>query len=80
MSFQLGEKMNYGAYLTTDKLIAIELPRREHDSATHNRKMRKAKADLLAKNLRHYIGLGAQKPEDRWVLEKAIEVLRKQSK
>lgn len=72
--------MNYGAYLTTDKLIAIELPIRHHDSATHNRKVKRAKADLLALNLRHYIELGAQKPEDRWVLEKAIEVLLKQTK
>ena len=72
--------MNYGAYLTTEKLIAIELPKRETDSATHNRKMRKAKADLLAMNLRHYIDLGSMKPEERWVLEKAVEVLRKQSK
>ena len=72
--------MNYGAYLTTEKLIAIELPTRETNSAVHNRKMQQAKADLLAKNLRHYIELGRQKPEARWVLEKAIEVLLKQSK
>ena len=72
--------MNYGAYLTPEKLIAIELPVRHHDSAVHNRKVKRAKADLLARNLRHYIELGAQKPEDRWVLEKAIEVLLKQSK
>lgn len=71
--------MNYGAYLTPEKLIAIELPVRHHDSATHNRKMKHAKADLLAVNLRHYIDLGAQKPEARWVLEKAIEVLIKQT-
>jgi hypothetical protein len=72
--------MKYGAYLTTEKLIAIELPTRETDSATHNRKMKRAKADLLANNLRHYCELGSQKPEDRWVLEKSIEVLRKQSR
>jgi hypothetical protein len=72
--------MNYGAYLTTEKLIAIELPKRETDSAVHNRKMKRAKADMLARNLRHFIDLGTQKPEDRWVLEKAVEVLRKQSK
>jgi hypothetical protein len=70
----------YGAYLTPEKLIAIELPVRHHDSAVHNRKMRQAKADLLSNNLRHYIDLGPMKPEDRWVMEKAVEVLRKQSK
>ena len=70
----------YGAYLTTEKLMAIELPERHRDSAKHNREMRKAKADLLARNLRHYIGLGAMKPEDRWVMEKAVEVLLKHSK
>lgn len=72
--------MNYGAYLTTEKLIAIELPVRHHDSSRHNREVKHAKADLLSRNLRHYIDLGSQKPEDRWVLEKAIEVLRKQAK
>ena len=72
--------MKYGAYLTPEKLIAIELPERHHDSAVQNKKMRRAKADLLAKNLRYYIDLGAMKPEDRWVMEKAVEVLRKQSK
>jgi hypothetical protein len=72
--------MNYGAYLTPEKLIAIELPKCETDSAVHNRKMKRAKADLLARNLRHYIDLGTQKPEERWVLEKAVEVLRKQSR
>jgi hypothetical protein len=72
--------MKYGAYLTTEKLIAIELPKRETDSSVHNRKMKRAKADMLAINLRHYIDLGNQKPEDRWVLEKAVEVLLKQSK
>jgi hypothetical protein len=71
---------DYGAYLTTEKLIAIELPGRETDSAMHNRKVRRATADMLAKNLRHYIDLGAMKPEDRWVMEKAVEVLRKHSK
>jgi hypothetical protein len=70
----------YGAYLTTEKLIAIELPERHHDSAVHNRAVRNAKADLLARNLRHYIDLGAMKPEDRWVMEKAVEVLLKQSR
>jgi hypothetical protein len=72
--------MKYGAYLTPEKLIAIELPTREADSSVHNRKMKRAKADMLARNLRHYIDLGNQKPEDRWVLEKAVEVLLKQSK
>jgi hypothetical protein len=72
--------MKYGAYLTTEKLIAIELPKRESDSQLHNRKTKRAKADLLALNLRHYIELGNQKPEDRWVLEKAIEALLKQSR
>ncbi|MDF7826963.1 hypothetical protein P4B35_23265 [Pontiellaceae bacterium B12227] len=71
--------MKYGAYLTPEKLIAIELPDRDTSSASHNRKMRKAKADLLAKNLRHYCDLGPHKPEDRWVLEKAIQVLLKQA-
>jgi hypothetical protein len=70
----------YGAYLTPEKLIAIELPTRDHDSASHNRKMKRAKADLLARNLRHYIDLGTQKPESRWVLEKAVEVLLKQTR
>lgn len=72
--------MKYGAYLTPEKLIAIELPTRHHDSARHNREVRKAKADLLARNLRYHIDSGTQKPEDRWVLEKAIEVLLKQAK
>ncbi|VGO18792.1 hypothetical protein [Pontiella sulfatireligans] len=70
----------YGAYLTTEKIIAIELPERHHDSARHNREVRKAKADLLARNLRCHIDSGKQKPEDRWVLEKAVEVLARQSK
>lgn len=70
---------DYGAYLTTEKLIGIELPTRHHDSARYNREVRKAKADLLATNLRYHIDSGKQKPEDRWVLEKAVEVLRKQS-
>lgn len=70
----------YGACLSTEKLIIIELPVRHHDSARHNREVKRCKADLLATNLRHYIDLGNQKPEDRWVLEKAIEVLRKQAK
>ena len=69
----------YGAYLTTEKLIAIELPVRHHDSATHNRECRKCRSDLLAKNLRYYIDSGPLKPESRWVLEKAVEVLRKQA-
>jgi hypothetical protein len=68
---------DYGAYLTPEKLIAIELPERHHDSAVHNRKVRRAKADLLARNLRHYIDLGSMKPEERWVMEKAVEVMRK---
>ena len=70
----------YGAYLTPEKLIAIELPVRHHDSARHNSEVRKCKADMLAMNLRWYIDSGKQKPEDRWVLEKAGQVLRKQSK
>ena len=70
----------YGAYFTTEKLIGIELPVRHHDSATHNRECRKCRADLLGRNLRHYIDSGKQKPEERWVLEKAVEVLGKQSK
>lgn len=53
---------------------------RHQDSARHNREVKRAKADLLARNLRHYIDLGTQKPEDRWVLEKAVEVLRKQAR
>jgi hypothetical protein len=71
--------MDYGAYLTTDKLIAIELPQRHHSSAAHNRNVKSAKADLLARNLRCYTDLGGQKMESRWKLEKAIEVLLKQS-
>lgn len=71
---------DYGAYLTTEKLIGIELPTRHHDSAKHNREVKKAKADLLSRNLRFYIDSGSHKPEDRWVLEKAVEVLRKQAK
>jgi len=70
----------YGAYFTTEKLIGIELPVRHHDSAQHNREVRKCKADLLAMNLRFYIDSGPLKPEERWVLEKAVEVLRKQAK
>jgi hypothetical protein len=70
----------YGAYLTTEKLIGIELPERHHDSGRHNREVRKCKADLLARNLRFYIDSGPQKPKERWVLEKAIEVLKKQTK
>ena len=58
--------MNYGAYLTTEKLIAIELPVRDSNSAVHNRKVKRAKADLLAKNLRCYTDLGAQKPDGCW--------------
>jgi hypothetical protein len=70
----------FGAYLTPEKLIAIELPVRHTDSSVRNRETRRATADMLAKNLRHYIDLGAMKPEDRWVMEKAVEVLRKHSK
>ena len=69
----------YGAYLTTDKLIAIELPTRHHDTARHNREVSKARADLLCINLRHYIDSTGHRPEERWVLEKAVEGLRKQS-
>ena len=72
--------MNYGAYLTTDKLIAIELPAGETDSSVRNRKMRRARADMLAKNLRHHTDPGSMKPDERWVMEKAIEVLVRQSK
>jgi hypothetical protein len=72
--------MKYGAHLTTEKLIAIELPERETNSQVHNRKMKRAKADMLANNLRHYIDLGNQKPECRWVLERAVDVLLKQTK
>ena len=71
---------DYGAYLTPEKLIGIELPVRHHDSARYNREVKRAKADLLSRNLRHNIDQGKQKPESRWVLEKAVEVLRKQSR
>jgi hypothetical protein len=70
----------YGASLTTEKIIAVELPVRHTNSARHNREVKRARADLLARNLRHFIDLGAMKPEDRWVLEKAVEVLREKSK
>ena len=53
--------MDYGAYLTPEKLIQIELPVRHHDSARHNREIKRAKADLLSRNLRHYIDQGAQR-------------------
>jgi len=72
--------MDYGAYFTTGKIVAIELPVRHPDSATRNRETKRAKADLLARNLRHYCELGRQKPEERQVLEKAIGVLFKQTK
>jgi len=70
----------YGAYLTPEKIVAIELPTGHHDSAAHNRACRRARADLLARNVRHFIDAGPLKPEDRWVLEKAVEALRRQSK
>lgn len=72
--------MNYGAYLTPEKLIVIELPHRHPESACDHREMKSAKADLLALNLRSYTDLGGQKMEHRWTLERAIEVLIKQSK